>query len=175
MSSTLIGGVSQRSSHAGYRLLKTLKTFFRWCVGRAIVDFSPAEGIPSNWRETSRDRTLTDEELANIIKAARQMAWPYRGIVEFLALTGQRREEVAQLKWNEIDAAKRTWCIPALRSKNGKAHIVHLSDPAWAVVGDQDRMTEYVFATSGSKNFQAFGKAKRQLDELCGIFRLAIA
>ena len=27
----LISEVSQRSAHAGYRLLKTLKTFFRWC------------------------------------------------------------------------------------------------------------------------------------------------
>jgi hypothetical protein len=28
----LVSEVSQRSPTAGYRLLKTLKTFFRWCV-----------------------------------------------------------------------------------------------------------------------------------------------
>jgi hypothetical protein len=40
----LITEVSQRNAHASYRLLKTLRTFFRWCVGRAVIDFSPAEG-----------------------------------------------------------------------------------------------------------------------------------
>ena len=165
----LISEVSQRSAHAGYRLLKTLKTFFRWCVGRAVVDFSPAEGVPSNWKETSRDRTLTDGELAAIIVAVRQMPWPYGGIVEFLALTGQRREEVAQLKGEEINEENRVWCIPAARSKNGRAHIVHLSEPAWTLIQEHYRTTGYVFATTGSKSFQAFGKAKRQLDEICDV------
>lgn len=41
-----------------------------------------------------------------VILGARQMPWPYGGIVEFLALTGQRREEVAQLKWHEIDGKR---------------------------------------------------------------------
>jgi integrase len=145
----LVSEVSQRNAHASYRLLKSLKTFFRWCIGRAVIDFSPAEGVLSNWRETSRDRVLTDQELATIMIAARQMPWPYGGIVQFLALTGQRREEVAQIKWREIDEPAQTWCMPAVRTKNNKAHITHLSEPAWAVIaehcGNED---DYVFATS---------------------------
>jgi integrase len=165
----LVDQVSQRNGHAGYRLLKTLKTFFRWCVGRAVIDFSPAEGVPFRYREVSRDRVLTDQELAAVIFAARQMPWPFGGIVEFLALTGQRREEVAQLKWPEISAETQTWCIPATRSKNGRAHIVHLSEPAWAVIQRRPQTSEYVFPTSRAKHFQSFGKYKSSLDELCGI------
>ena len=75
----LVNDVSQRGAHAGYRLLKTLKTFFRWCIGRAVIDFSPAEGIPTQWREVSRDRVLTDQELAAVIVAARGMPWPFWG------------------------------------------------------------------------------------------------
>jgi integrase len=171
----LVNEVSQRGAHAGYRLLKTLKTFFRWCVGRTVMDLSPAEGIPTQWREVSRDRVLTDQELAAVIVAARQMAWPFGGIIEFLALTGQRRQEVTQLKWLEIDAGMRTWCIPGTRTKNKvhvvhlKVHIVHLSEPAWAVIRDQFGTSDYVFATSGAKHFQSFGDAKRRLDELSGV------
>ncbi len=164
----LVSTVTQRNGHAGYRLLKTLKTFFRWCVGRAVIDFSPAEGVPSGWREVSRDRVLTDQELAAVIIAARKMPWPYGGIVEFLALTGQRREEVAQLKPQEIDEKARTWTIPAERTKNKKAHIVHLSEPAWALIAGRLN-GDYVFATSRGNHFQTFGKAKRALDKLCGI------
>jgi integrase len=166
----LVTEVSQRNAHASYRLLKTLRTFFRWCVGRAVIDFSPAEGVQSNWREVSRDRVLTDQELSAIMVAARKMLWPYAGIVQFLALTGQRREEVAQLKWHEIDAQARTWCMPAERTKNGKAHIIHLSEPARAVISEHLGEPEgYVFATSRGKNFQSFNEAKRILDRLCGV------
>ena len=165
----LVSEISQRAKYSGYRLLKTLKTFFRWCVGRAVIDISPAEGISSDFRETSRDRVLTDDELATVMLGARRMPWPYGGIVEFLALTGQRREEVNQLKWNEIDEETQTWCIPAVRSKNGKAHIVHLSEQALAVFQGRPRNSEFVFATSKGKHFQAFAKGKRKLDELSDI------
>ena len=59
---------------------------------------------------------LTDHELAAVILAARRMPPPYGRIVEFLALTGQRREEVAQLTWEEIDEKARTWTIPGAQS-----------------------------------------------------------
>jgi hypothetical protein len=62
--SELVSLIAQRNAVASHRMLKTLKTFFRWCVGRAVIDFSPAEGISSNYREVRRDRVLTDNELA---------------------------------------------------------------------------------------------------------------
>ena len=142
-----------------------MKTFFRWCVGRAVIDFSPAEGIVSSYRETSRDRVLTDDELAAVILAARQAPRPYGPIVEFLALAGQRREEVAKLRWNEIDERTRTWSIPGSRTKNKKAHIVHLSEQAWRIVA-KSPAGELVFATSRGKHFQGFRKGKEKLDEL---------
>jgi integrase len=166
--SDLLSIVAQRNAHASHRLLKTLKTFFRWCIGRAVIEASPAEGLSSSYREDSRDRVLTDQELAAIIVAAREMPPPYGGIVEFLALTGQRREEVAQLRWEELDEKARTWTIPGSRTKNKKAHIVHLSEPAWKVV---PRVSdgEFVFDTTSGKHFQGFGHAKPELDQISGV------
>jgi integrase len=166
--SDLISLIAQRNGHASHRLLKTLKTFFRWCVGRAVIDFSPAEGISSPYREVSRDRVLTDHELAAVILAARQRPPPYGRIVEFLALTGQRREEVAQLKWDELNENIRTWTIPGSRTKNKKAHIVHLSEAAWKIIKTCSG-EPYVFGTATGKRFQRFGKEKRDLDKLCEV------
>jgi integrase len=165
----LVTEVSQRGLGAGRRVLKILKTFFRWCVGRAVIDFSPAEGIPNPGRETRRDRVLDDSELAAVILSARTMPRPFCGILEVLALTGQRREEVTQMAWAEIDAKTRTWRIPAERSKNGKAHLVHLSAPAWAVIEGMPRTHGIVFPTTGKKHFQAFKLAKRELDRRSGV------
>jgi integrase len=166
--SDLISLIAQRNAHACHRLLKTLKTFFRWCVGRAVIDFSPVEGISSPYREVSRDRVLTDQELAAVILAARRMPPPYSRIVEFLALTGQRREEVAQLKWDELDEKTRTWTIPGSRTKNKKAHIVHLAEPAWKVI-EACSGQPYVFGTATGKRFQQFGRGKRAIDKLCRV------
>ena len=37
----------ERGPGSARRALKDLKTFFRWCVGRGVIDFSPADGIPN--------------------------------------------------------------------------------------------------------------------------------
>ena len=154
---------------AANKLLKVVKTFFGWCVGRAILDLSPAKGVAAPARETARDRVLDDKDLTRIIRAARQIGGPYGSIVELLALTGQRREEVAQLTWDEVDLAGRTWTLPASRTKNGKPHIVHLSKPAIAVLLRTPKLGKFVFSLSGTKPFQSFSAAKRELDKLSGV------
>ena len=94
----VISAIERRGAPiAANKTLKSIKTFMRWCVGRAILDQSPAEGVPPPAREIARDRVLSDEELASVILAARQIDDCYGGIVELLALTGQRREEVARI------------------------------------------------------------------------------
>jgi integrase len=166
----VISGIEQRGAPvAANKTLKSLKTFLRWCVGRAVLDQSPAEGIPLPAKEVARDRVLDDQELAHVILAARKIGGPYGGIVEFLALTGQRREEVARLTWQELDLEQRIWTIPKSRAKNGKAHVVHLSDQSLAALKCADQQGPLVFSLRGSKPFQDFSTAKRQLDQLSGV------
>ena len=114
----LVSEVAQRGPGANRNIAKILKTFFRWCVGRAVIDFSPVEGLNLRPPDRSRDRALDDKELAAVILTGRNMRAPFGAILEVLALTGQRREEVAQMTWSEIDEATRTWHIPSQRAKN---------------------------------------------------------
>ena len=166
----VISAIEQRGAPvAANKTLKSIKTFLRWCVGRAILDQSPAEGVPLPAREVARDRVLTDQELAQVILAARKIGGLYGGIVELLALTGQRREEVAGLELEELDLAQRVWTIPKSRTKIAKAHVVHLSEQSIALLRRLDRRGRCVFAPLGTKPFQNFGKAKRVLDQLSGV------
>jgi hypothetical protein len=83
----VISAIEQRGAPvAANKTLKSIKTFLRWCVGRAILDQSPAEGVPLPAKEVARDRVLSDDELAKIILAARQIDDRYGAIVELLAL-----------------------------------------------------------------------------------------
>ena len=166
----VVSAIEQRGAPgAANKTLKSIKTFMRWCVGRAVLDRSPAEGVPLPAKEVARDRVLDDRELAQVILAARKIGGPYGGIVELLALTGQRREEVAGLPWEELDLAQRIWTIPKARTKNAKAHIVHLSKQAMSTLKRADQRGPLVFSPLGTKSFQDFTHAKRLLDHLSGV------
>jgi integrase len=166
----VISAIEQRGAPGtANKTLKVMKTFLRWCVGRAILDRSPAEGVPLPAKVVTRDRVLTDRELAQIILAARQISGPYGGIVELLALTGQRREEVAAMTWGELDLHQRVWTLPKSRTKNAKGHVVHLSEQSMAVVRHMTVRGPFVFTVLGIKPFREFSRAKRQIDELSGV------
>jgi integrase len=166
----IVSAINERGAPAAAnKTLKSIKTFFKWCVGKAVLEKSPAEGVPLPGRERARDRVLSDFELAKVIQAARKMSGVYGGIVELLALTGQRREEVAQARWDEFDFQQRTWTIPKERTKNGKAHVVHLTKASVALVQRRPKIGEYAFSTPASKPYRDFSAAKRELDAISGV------
>ena len=84
-------------------------------------------------------------------------------------MTGQRREEIAQLTWDELDLTSQTWTLSASRTKNGKPHIVHLSKESLAVLMHMPKLGRFVFSLSGIKPFQSFSAAKRDLDRLSAV------
>jgi integrase len=161
--------VDRRSPVGANKTLKVVRSFFGWCVGRAILERSPCDGLRAPTVEKARDRVLTDLELAAIIRAARRVGGPYGAIVEVLALTGQRRDEVARMSWNEIDLECRVWTLPAVRAKNDKPHIVHLPDSAAAVIVAQPLVGTLVFSRNGVTSVGDFSIQKRRLDGLCGV------
>jgi len=163
----LLGEVVDRGTPvAANKLHKVCATFFNWCVGKALLDRSPCAGIPTPTHEVSRERVLTDAELANVVRAARRVGGPYGGIVEFLALTAQRREEVARMTWEEVELEQRLWTLGGARTKNGRPHLVALSDSALAVLRGQPRLGPFVFTQTGEVPFNRFSWAKRALDQL---------
>src|SRR5450759_3744109 len=166
----VVSAIEQRGAPvAANKALKAIKTFFRWSVGRAVLDRSPADGVPLPAKQVTRDRVLSDAELAQIILAARKIGGPYGGIVEVLALTGQRREEVARCTWDELDVKTRTWKLSSDRTKNAKSHEIHLSDQVMEVLNRANKRGHFVFSRSGNIPFQDFSVAKREIDLLSGV------
>jgi len=166
----VVSAIEQRGAPvAANKALKSIKTFLRWCVGRAVLDRSPAEGVPLPAKEVSRDRALTDDELARVIMAAREIGGPYGGIVELLALTGQRREEAAGAISGELNILQRVWTLPKARTKNATEHVVHLSKQSMVVLNKANIAGSFVFSRDGSTPFQEFSRAKRELDALSGV------
>ena len=84
------------------RTLTTLKTFFRWLMDRSVIDASPCTRVKAPAAENSRDRVLSDDELALLWRAAGDLGAPYGGFAHTLLLTAQRRDEVAGMRRSEL-------------------------------------------------------------------------
>ena len=100
--------------------------------------------------ERSRDRVLSDDELRLVWLAADEIGWPYGQMVQLLALTGARRDEVARMQWSELDFKQCLWTLPRERVKNDRPHTVPLSPLAVSIIKDVPRIAgPYVFTTDG--------------------------
>ena len=153
-----------------------LRKLFNWAKGRGDVDASPLDAMTTPAAAASRDRVLADAELAMVLNAARQIEAPFGPMYLLLFATGQRRDEVAGLKWQELDRANATWILPGDRSKNGEANIVPLNRHAMAALdalsGQADAEKPQwprkglLFTTTGETHVSGFSRAKRRLDAL---------
>jgi integrase len=163
----LLDKVQERGDSAAVKAYKALRVMFGWAVDRHLITASPMATMKPPAKTESRERALTDAELRFVWLAAGGLGWPFGPIVRLLILTGQRRDEVGELHWPELDTDKASWLLPAERSKNGMASLVPLSAPALSIVDDLPKIKndgELVFTTTGETPVSGFSKIKRRLD-----------
>jgi integrase len=139
---------------------------FAWALRRGKVPVNPFHAIPVASATKSRDRVLSDPELAEIWRTTGEMAAPWGPFYRLSLLTLQRREEVAGMRWSEIAPNFDMWQLPASRMKNGKPHDVYLSEAARQVLRSIKKREEcdFVFTTTGKTSVSGFSKAKAALD-----------
>jgi integrase len=147
---------------AANRARVALSAFFNWAMREGLSDSNPVIGTNRAADERSRDRVLSDEELAAIWRACRDD--DFGRIVRLLILTGQRRQEVGGMTGNELNLARGIWSIPGDRTKIGKAHEVPLAAPALDIVTGTHKLRQGGLFGEGKGPFQGWSKAKAALD-----------
>ncbi|MSX01593.1 MAG: DUF4102 domain-containing protein [Actinobacteria bacterium] len=167
---SLLRSIVERGTPAtANRTHAILRKFFGWCAEQAILEVSPAAGVKAPAKSNTSDRVLTNDEIALCWAACDRIGWPFGPMVQLLLLTGQRRSEVAGMRWAELDlrSTSPTWTIPKERSKNAKAHTVPLSDLAVQVINALPRVASdagYCFTTNGEASVSGYSKGKARLD-----------
>ena len=131
------------------RLLILMRFVFnlalRWEV--AGVKANPCIAVPLMEENNKKERYLSVEEAKRLYEAVcKSENTMLRYIVPMLILTGARKREVLDAKWQDFDFNRRIWRIPM--SKSGKARHVPLSDGAMTILTTMPRnlKTDYVFA-----------------------------
>jgi integrase len=178
----LIDDVAQRSPSVAHTLFAALRPMFRWAFERGMVEHNPIFGLKAPPAPKKRKRVLSLEEIRAFWRAAEKLGWPFGPVLHLLLLTGQRRDEVAGMRWSEIDFITGVWRIPGhhillsgreRRTKNTEDHEVDLSAQAFAILNGCPRESSvdgYVFTTNGKTQVSGFSKIKNRLDAKMGHF-----
>lgn len=163
----LDAAVARGAGYQANRILAHVRKLFSWSIERGILEVSPINGLKSPTIEKSRERVLSDDEIARILLACKNEVYPSRYFIPLLLATAQRRGELAQMRWSEVDFDAKTWVIPGSRAKNGHCHVVPLNDFALSMLREVPRFvdTDLVFTTTHNSPLSGFTKMRRRISE----------
>lgn len=158
------------------RALATVRKFLNWAVDQDYITASPAAAIDAPTSEEPRERHLFgDAELDRPSEIA--LAWRafaavgrFGPMLQLMLCTGQRRDEVAGMRWDEIidlQGEAPRWAIPAERTKNGRPHLVPLGALAADIIRAVPRHANspFLFSGTGATPFSGFSKLKAEVDD----------
>jgi integrase len=158
-------------AYAANRVRAALTAFTKWAWERSHLPDNVGAGTRRAAKEKPRERVLSLDEVRAVWQATYSMGDLWGPFLRLLILTGQRRGDVAGARWSEIELDARRWAISGQRTKNGKPHIVHLSDAALAefMALRKTACRELIFSTTGETPVSGFGRVRDRLHELVKI------
>jgi integrase len=116
------------------------------------VTSNPTSGIPLLKENNQIERFLSALDAKALLRAINYSRNKMlKHIVPMLILTGARKREVLDAKWEDFDIARQIWRIPT--TKSGKARVVPLSDMATRLVKQlqETKCCDYVFANPNTR------------------------
>jgi integrase len=152
------------------RTLAIVRKIMNWHASRSDEFRSPIvrDMARTKPKERARSRTLSDDELRALWRAAEKAEHqPFGALVQFILLTGARRAEAAEMSWSEIEHAD--WTLPASRNKTKVDLVRPLSKAVLAALPAKIDGCAFVFTTDGRNPVSGFSTFKRKLDQQCGV------
>ena len=145
----------------------TASHIFRWAVENDHIATNPMQGLRRPLKEeTPRDRTLSDDELVAVWRAAGTLDTPWSQFFKLSILTGARKSELALATWSEFDLDAGIWKLPAARSKNKQAIERPLAPMTVELLRSLPRIAGVSFIFGNACT--AVQRAKSRLDDATG-------
>ena len=158
----LIGGID--GEILPNRVLAVVRRIFNYALENDWLDTSPAQGVKAPKEEKARERVLDMAEIARVWRGAELLGYPAGPFFRLLILTGQRRTEVASIRWADLDLKGGTWTLPASSTKASRGHVVPLSPAAVKILDRLPQLGPFALTNDGETHFQHYSKAKSALD-----------
>ncbi len=156
-----IGRYTDKRSSQNYAFT-TFKVFFSWAVRRQYLQSNPLAALKRPNVTSSRERVLTESEACQLLRHTLSNRNRFNDIVSLLLLTGQRKSEISDLRWSEVDGDMLNF--PASRTKNKRAHRVPVCAMALDLLGTIPGGLTFVFGTSDcDAPFNGWNRAQLRL------------
>lgn len=156
---------------AADRTLAHVRRICNWHASRSDDFNSPiVRGMArTKPKDRRRQRTLTDDELKAVWKAAEDQRTPFAWLVRFILLTMTRRNEAARMNRAEVKGTD--WTIPGKRHKSKRDFLLPLSKAALALLEGMPAVGRkgHVFTTDGGTPISGFSNLKADFDKICGV------
>jgi len=152
------------------RVLAHIRKLFNWAMLQPdlidVLEVSPVVRGMAPSQETGRDRFLSPDEIQWLWTASEELGYPFGPCVRLLLITGQRRDEVASMAWDQLDFENRLWTLPAQSTKANRRHEVPLADLALEVIAaiPHHEDSRFLFTTTGRTPVSGFSRAKNLID-----------
>jgi integrase len=107
----------------------SLHAVYVWAQGKGLVDANPCEGIPNAFdaKRAARTNYLRGDELLRFWKALEaDTDADVRDALYVLLYTGQRRGNVLEMRWSDVDLGAGVWSLSAQQTKQSKAQTTPL-------------------------------------------------
>lgn len=122
------------------------------------VTKNPTAGIPLLKENNQVERFLSSLEAKALLRSIKHSRNPMlQYIIPMLILTGARKREVLDAKWEDLDMDRSLWRIP--NTKAGKARVVPLSDTAMQLLVKlrEKKRSDFIFANPNTlKPYSSF-------------------
>ena len=163
---SLLDTIAERGTATANRMRSSLSACFSWGMKRGLAEINPVIGT-EKLKEETRDRVLDDSEVATVWKSCGSD--DFGAIVKLLILSGQRRDEISELRWSEINLENSVISLPAERTKNRRPHEIPISRAMSAILSPRKRTEgrDLVFGKRPGP-MAGWGWRKEMLDKAIG-------
>ena len=163
--------ISRTAPVMANRVISSLKAVINLAINDELyIGGNPAAKIRKN-EEKPRTRYLMPSEMPRVIETLESMRKQPRrrsGAESLLLLlyTGQRRSNVLQMEWSEINELN-IWTIPAEKAKSRKNIVVTLTDETAEILNSRkNNGSRYVFPAPNNNN-KPLGDIKKTWHSVC--------
>jgi integrase len=146
-------------SAAAQRALATLRAAFHWHAARDDEFRNPIVKTLLRVSLKARDRILDDDEL-RAVWAAAENGGAYGALIRLGLLTGQRREKLLTMKWDDI-GSDGVWTIATEPREKGNPGELKLPELALTVIRAQPRVGGNLYVLG---QLRSLSKLKREFD-----------
>jgi integrase len=138
-------------------LLSSLRQMFLFAIRHEYIESDPTASLRKNdfGKKTERARVLSDSEIQQLagLLPASGLSRASQAALWIVSSTACRIGELSHARWEHIDLSAGMWRIPSSNAKNGREHLIFLSEFAaqhFQVLRELSANSEWVLPSARS-------------------------